>query len=63
MQKSAALDFVIASAIGAVLLTIVGFFAQGDGLSFSYWLARTHEPWTWCLVGILIGSGFRYLRR
>ncbi|TGQ11235.1 hypothetical protein EN858_15040 [Mesorhizobium sp. M4B.F.Ca.ET.215.01.1.1] len=63
MQKSAALDFVIASAIGAVLLVIVGFFAQGDGLSFSYWLARTREPWAWCLVGILIGSGLRFLRR
>ncbi|RWM86478.1 MAG: hypothetical protein EOR84_30665 [Mesorhizobium sp.] len=63
MQKSAALDFLIASLIGAVLLVIVGFFAQGDGLSMSFWLTRTSEPWTWVLLGILVGSGLRYLTR
>ncbi|MBZ9807705.1 hypothetical protein [Mesorhizobium sp. ESP-6-2] len=62
MQKSAALDFLVASLIGAVLLAIVGFFAQGDGLSFNYWLKNTHEPWYWALLGIIVGSGLRYLR-
>jgi hypothetical protein len=63
MQKSATLDFVIASLIGAVLLGIVGFFAQGEGLSFMYWLKNTASPWYWAALGIFIGSGLRYLAR
>ncbi|PAQ00898.1 hypothetical protein LRP31_25415 [Mesorhizobium mediterraneum] len=65
MQKSAVLDFVIASLIGAALLVLVGYFVEARELSFSFWL--THPVWLgaalWALVGVLIGSGLRYLAR
>lgn len=63
MQRSAVLDFVIASVIGAILLIIVGFFVHADGLSFGYWLRHSASVWAWALTGIFIGSGLRYLAR
>lgn len=65
MQKSAVVDFVIASLIGAVLLVLVGYFVEARELSFSFWLS--HPAWlgagVWAFVGILIGFGLRYLAR
>lgn len=61
-MERVAIDFVVASVIGAVIFVIVGYFAQAGGLSFSYWLS-TPQPGPWAGVGALIGFGLRYLRR
>lgn len=65
MQKQTALDFVIAALIGGVLLVIVGYFVQARELSISYWLQHffLYGAWVWATLGILIGSGLRYLAR
>lgn len=65
MQKSAALDFVIASLIGAVLLVIVGYFVEARDNSFGFWLGNffRYGAWMWAALGILVGSGLRYLAR
>jgi hypothetical protein len=55
-------EFLIAALIGVVVFVIVGFFAQGDGLSFSYWF-NTPKPGPWALVGALVGFGLRFVRR
>jgi hypothetical protein len=57
-----AVEFIVASLIGAVVFVIIGYFAQADGLSFAYWLAKP-QPGPWALVGALVGFGLRYLRR
>ncbi len=64
MQKTA-VDFVIASLIGAVLLVIVGYFVVARELSFSFWAGNffRYGAWHWAGLGILIGSGLRFLAR
>jgi hypothetical protein len=55
-------EFIIATLIGAVVFVIIGYFAQADGLSFSYWLSRP-QPGPWALVGAFVGFGLRFIRR
>jgi len=62
MVERMAFEFIIASLIGAVVFVIIGYFAQGGGLSFSYWFGAP-KPGPWALVGALVGFGLRYLRR
>lgn len=60
-------DYVIASAVGAVIAVVVGYFvfASGNpGISFPFWIwHREGQVATWLAVGIATGSALRYLRR
>lgn len=56
-------EFLIAALIGVIIFIIIGFFAQAEGLSFSYWLSRSPQPGPWALVGALVGFGLRFIRR
>jgi len=62
MVERTAAEFIIASLIGAVVFVIIGYFAQADGLSFSYWFG-TPRPGPWALMGCLVGFGLRFIRR
>lgn len=56
-------EYIVAALIGVAVFSIIGYFAQGDGLSVSYWLLRTPEPGPWMVLGILVGFGLRFIRR
>lgn len=67
MLNRTATDYVIASAVGAVIVVVVGYFvfASGNpGISFTFWLwHREGQVAAWLAVGIATGSALRYLRR
>lgn len=66
MQKPL-LGYVIAAAIGAVILVVVGYFvhaAPGDAVGFQFWIERPirYGVPLWAIVGLLLGAGVQYVR-
>lgn len=68
MQNRRPFDFIIAAAIGALILTLTGYFihaAPGDAVSFGYWIGRPirYDVWLWAALGAAAGSGVYWLGR
>ena len=61
------LDYVIAAALGALAVIVLGYFvfvASNPGIGFTYWLRhREAQVATWAAIGIVSGAALRYLRR
>lgn len=63
------IPYIVSSAVGAVVFTIIGYFAYAvaegtDGAyEMSYWLLEYERsnPAFWAIIGALIGSAIQYL--
>jgi hypothetical protein len=55
-------EYIVAALIGVAVFIVIGYFAQGDSLSFSYWF-KTPKPGPWALLGVFVGLGVRFIRR
>lgn len=67
MLNRTAIDYVIASAVGAVVAVVVGYFvfaAGSPGISFPYWVThREGQVAAWFAVGVATGCALRFIRR
>lgn len=58
--------YAVASALGAFIAIIVGYFvyaAPGRGVGFGYWFSHNGTVWLWAAAGLAVGSAARFLSR